>query len=250
MAGHRSLEPAVVVRIHPGQSAPAPKEEPSSRVRFSPPPRSRWRRPLRCPPSPRPRFPPGRIAACLRIRLCRRRRRNPIPPRSTTGPLTRSGASSACACSICPVSIEPGSSPCDEVIGRMCYWHGDNHTRTGPGGHGDHRGARGAARHPGAQPRGCCPETAGSPASASTIWWRRAGRTKRSAVARACAAPEPDLVRRCCAVSHSIASNASRTRSVAYRGCPWKRWIRARPRSGCRLTLLLERADASGLGPA
>jgi len=31
-----------------------------------------------------------------------------------------------------PVSLESGSSPCDEVIGRMCYWHGDNHTEPDP----------------------------------------------------------------------------------------------------------------------
>ena len=31
-----------------------------------------------------------------------------------------------------PLSVEPGSSPCDELIGRMCYWHGDNHSEPDP----------------------------------------------------------------------------------------------------------------------
>ena len=31
-----------------------------------------------------------------------------------------------------PLSLDSGSSPCDELIGRMCYWHGDNHSEPDP----------------------------------------------------------------------------------------------------------------------
>ncbi len=31
-----------------------------------------------------------------------------------------------------PVGLSSGSSPCDERIGRMCYWHGDNHYEPDP----------------------------------------------------------------------------------------------------------------------
>ncbi len=31
-----------------------------------------------------------------------------------------------------PLSLGSGSSPCDERVGRMCFWHGDNHTEPAP----------------------------------------------------------------------------------------------------------------------
>ncbi len=31
-----------------------------------------------------------------------------------------------------PISLAPGSTPCDERIGSMCYWHGDNHSEPDP----------------------------------------------------------------------------------------------------------------------
>ena len=143
-----------------------------------------------------------------------------------------------------PVSLSSGSTPCDERIGRMCYWHGDNHSEPDPEAVEITVAreelldtlARAARRLPGD----------GWIAGQRVHYLVEAGRAHEAlAVARACAAPEPGL---CAALRGLALHHLERFEDAerAYRGA-----LEAMdPREGedwRSLALLLERTDESGL---
>ena len=143
-----------------------------------------------------------------------------------------------------PRSIEPGSSPCDEVIGRMCYWHGDNHHEPDPEAVETTVAreelldtlAHAARQLPGD----------GWIAGQRVFYLVEAGRAHEALeVARGCAAPEPDL----CELLRGLAlhrlerfEDAERSYRLALEAMDSRdaeEWL--------SLALLLERTDESGL---
>lgn len=132
MAGHRSLEPAVVVRIHPGQSAP--RREGGATITS-------------------PVLTPALVALVAVLagpsaggaEIFSGQDRNPPPDPPSRHALTEADSSAILGrgrdaqrrferlrVRHLPLSLASGSTPCDETIGRMCYWHGDNHSEPDP----------------------------------------------------------------------------------------------------------------------
>ena len=90
-----------------------------------------------------------------------------------------------------PLSAEPGSSPCDEIIGRMCYWHGDNHHEPEPEA-AEITAAREELVDALARAARLLPGD-GWIAGQRVFYLVEAGRAREALeVARACVAPEPD----------------------------------------------------------
>ena len=143
-----------------------------------------------------------------------------------------------------PVSLDSGSSPCDEVIGRMCYWHGDNHSEPDPEAV-EITVAREELLDTLAHTARLLPGD-GWIAGQRVHYLLEAGRAHEAiAVARACAAPEPgwcDALRGL--ALHRLerfedAERAYRAALEAMDARESEEWL--------SLALLLERTDGSGL---
>ena len=128
MAGHRSLEPAVVVRIHPGQSQAARgtmlEQSDHARRRLmildAAARRARARGSGSLVAGRAPRRPAQVVG-----RGTRRRFRAPSTrPTSTGAPggSRRGSSGAASGCSPCARGFARGGSDCDEIVGRFCLW--------------------------------------------------------------------------------------------------------------------------------